>query len=64
MKRENNLLFRIGKCGYTNRDVLQYFDGKSDDADDEFGWFCLHDDTIEEELINIYKFQNEIRKFN
>ncbi len=55
---------RIGVCKHTLRKVLQVRDNASDDANDEEGWLCLHDETIEEEVINIlnfkYKFPYEI----
>lgn len=35
---------RIGLCRHTNSSVTQIYDGVSNDADDEFGWLCLHDD--------------------
>lgn len=34
---------RIGICKHTHQKVQQEFDNFSDDADDEFGWMCLHD---------------------
>jgi hypothetical protein len=33
---------RIGKCRHTGKRIKQAYDGVSDDADDEFGWLCLH----------------------
>jgi hypothetical protein len=47
---------RVGLCRATGRRVVQHYDGQSDDASDEFGWLCLHDDTIEEEVQHVIKF--------
>ena len=47
---------RIGFCKHTSRKVLQIKDVASDDALDEKGWLCLHDETVEEEIENIIKF--------
>lgn len=41
---------RVGICRHTKKEVLQYYDGVSDDADDMRGWLCLHNDEEEEEL--------------
>lgn len=56
-RRINDL--RVGPCKYTKHEIVQCYDGASDDAFDEFGWLCLHDDTIEEELANIIKHLKE-----
>ncbi len=50
---------RVGLCRHTNCSVLQCYDGFSDDAKDETGWLCLHDETIEQEVFNILKFTKE-----
>ncbi|HRH37245.1 MAG TPA: hypothetical protein PK760_02800 [Flavobacteriales bacterium] len=42
-------LIRVGVCKHTQRRILQEFDGCSEDAEDEEGWFCLHDETAAEE---------------
>ena len=41
---------RAGICRYTKKEVLQYYDRTSDDAEDMRGWLCLHNDEEEEEL--------------
>jgi len=55
-------ILRIGICKHTKRKVLQIKDESQNDAIDEKGWLCLHDDTEEEEQLNIlnfkYKFKN------
>ena len=35
---------RIGICKHTFLLIEQVYDGVSDDATDEKGWFCLHND--------------------
>lgn len=35
---------RTGMCRHKNIKVKQAYDGVSDDADDQFGWLCLHDE--------------------
>ncbi|NDK56729.1 hypothetical protein [Pontibacter fetidus] len=55
MERDHNTI-RVGICKYTSRKVLQLRDFPSNDAIDEKGWLCLHDDTEEEEIQNIIKF--------
>lgn len=55
MKTEESVR-RVGVCKCTRRRVVQHYDGLSDDAADEFGWFCLHDDTIEEEVHHVIQF--------
>ena len=56
--RKNEI--RVGICKETNRKVLQMKDIASDDAIDEKGWLCLHDNTIEEEMENVLKFNYKI----
>lgn len=51
---------RVGICKHTNRRVLQIKDVASDDAIDEKGWLCLHDETVEEEVENVLKFGYKI----
>lgn len=48
---------RVGTCKVLNRQVLQVRDDASDDAPDEPGWLCLHDETEEEERQAIERFQ-------
>lgn len=50
---------RIGVCRHTDRKVLQIKDACSDDAVDEIGWLCLHDETVEEEVVEMLKFKYE-----
>lgn len=33
---------RIGRCRHSGVEVVQEYDGVSNDAVDEFGWCCLH----------------------
>jgi hypothetical protein len=54
--------YRVGICKHTYRQVVQLFDETSDDAIDEFGWFCLHDESIQQELANVCIFL--IKKLN
>lgn len=56
-KEEEEKEIRVGICRHTNRRVLQIRDEDSDDAIDEKGWLCLHDETIEEEQSNILNFK-------
>ena len=48
---------RIGICKHTGRKILQVKDENSDDAIDEKGWLCLHDESEEEEIQNLIKFK-------
>lgn len=48
---------RVGICKHSGRKVMQVKDEFSDDGEDEKGWLCLHDDTVEEEIRNIIKFR-------
>ena len=48
---------RVGHCRHTRKPVLQYRDNYSNDAIDEKGWLCLHQETTEEEIKDILKFK-------
>lgn len=47
---------RVGICRYTQRRILQVVDPDSDDAPDEEGWLCLHQDSDEEEHQQLLDF--------
>lgn len=51
---------RIGICKHTGRKLLQVKDENSDDAIDEKGWLCLHDESEEEEIQTLIKFKYNI----
>ncbi|KAF2518996.1 hypothetical protein E0W68_06985 [Flavobacterium salilacus subsp. salilacus] len=46
---------RVGVCKHTGKKVLQIKDNDSDNAIDEKGWLCLHEDSEEEEISSIIK---------
>lgn len=50
---------RVGLCKHHNRQVLQTRDSGSNDAPDEAGWMCLHDETREQEQDAIRLFEQE-----
>lgn len=54
-------IIRIGICKHTKQKVLQIKDELEDDAIDEKGWLCLHEENIEEEQLSILNFKY---KFN
>lgn len=54
-------IIRIGICKHTKREVLQIKDKYEDDAIDEKGWMCLHEDTIEEEQLSILNFKYKFK---
>ena len=49
---------RQGICFVTGEPVEQVWDGVSNDADDEFGWLCLHRDDDEPMGEQIYEAGN------
>jgi hypothetical protein len=52
---EQRPVIKVGYCAATGNKVLKQYDPSNNDTGEK-DWLCLHNDTVEEDLIEVEKF--------